>query len=218
MNNPTATDREGLAAFLMRLRGQGISDRNLLSVLEATPRRLFVPEQWHSVAWSERMIPIGCGEALEGADLQASVLAALQLEPGHRVLEVGTGSGYTGALLGRLAARVLTIERFRSLAEDARKRFEELGIVNVTVKHADGSGGSPSDGPYDRIVVWTAFESLPRTFSDQLATNGIMIAPVGSGEGEQDLAKLTKVGSRFDREDIAKVRLQPIARSVAAAL
>lgn len=218
MNTPVANDREGLAALLMRLRGQGISDRNLFSALEATPRRNFVPDQWQSVAWSERMIPIGCGEALEGADLQAMVLSALQLEPGHRVLEVGTGSGYTAALLGRLTARVLTIERFNTLAQDARKRFEALGIVNVTVKHADGSSGSATDGPYDRIVVWTAFDALPRTFSDQLATNGVMIAPVGSGEGEQDLAKLTKVGSRFDREDIAKVRLQPIARNIAAAL
>jgi protein-L-isoaspartate(D-aspartate) O-methyltransferase len=88
----------------------------------------------------------------------------------------------------------------------------------VAVKHADGSGGAPADAPFDRIVVWAAFDSLPRTFSDQLATNGIMIAPIGAAEGEQELAKLTKIGSRFDREDIAHVRLQPMLRGVAAAL
>lgn len=211
-------DREGFGALMQRLRSQGTASPALVEALEATPRKGFVPSQWQDVSWSERMIPIGCGEAIEGADLQAAVITALQIEPGHRVLEVGTGSGYTAAIMARMAARVLTVERFRTLADDARRRFEALGIFNAVVKHADGSVGAPSDAPFDRIVVWAAFDALPRTFSDQLATNGIMIAPIGPAEGEQELAKLTKVGSRFDREDIAHVRLQPIIRSIAARL
>ena len=212
------TDREGFGALMLRLRARDIATPALVGALEATPRAGFVPDQWQGVCWSDRMIPIGCGEAMEGMDLQASVIAALQIEPGHRVLEVGTGSGFTAAILGRLAARVVTVERFRTLAEEARRRIETLGIFNVVVKHGDGSVGSPADAPFDRIVVWAAFDSLPRTFSDQLATNGIMIAPIGPAEGEQELARLSKVGSRFDREDIAQVRLQPITRGVAAAL
>jgi len=218
MNQQTAADREGLGALMLRMRAMGISSPTLLGALEATPRRGFLASQWQDVSWSDRMIPIACGEAMEGIDLQVSVLAALQIEPGHRVLEVGTGSGFTAAILGRMAARVVTVERFRTLADDARRRLEGLGIVNVIVRHGDGSVGSPADAPFDRIVVWAAFDNLPRTFSDQLATNGIMIAPIGPAEGEQELARLSKVGSRFDREDIAHVRLQPIVRGVAAAL
>lgn len=218
MNSKTTDERPAFAAMLMRLRAKGITDRSLIEALQATPRRGFIPSQWQDVPWSDRMLPIPCGEAIEGVDLQATVIQALQLEPGHRVLEVGTGTGFTAALLAKLSARVLTIERFRSLATEARKRIEALGHTNVTVKHADGSNGAVSDGPFDRIVVWTAFESLPRIFVDQLATNGVMIAPIGPGDGEQTLAKLSKVGSRFDREDIGHTRFQPIARSIAAAI
>lgn len=216
--NGNGIDREGFGALMLRLRGHGSVPHALIEALEATPRRGFVPGQWQEVSWSDRMIPIACGEAIEGTDLQASVLTALQIEPGHRVLEIGTGSGYTAAIMARMAARVVTIERFRTLADDARRRLEALGIFNVVIRHGDGSNGAAAEGPFDRIVAWAAFESLPRTFSDQLATNGIMIAPIGPGEGEQELAKLTKVGSRFDREDIAHVRLQPIAKGVASTL
>lgn len=220
MNQLTGSnaDREAFSAFMQRLRVRGPVSAELEEALATTPRRGFMPSHWQDVAWSDRMVPIPCGEAIEGADLQATVIAALSLEPGHRVLEVGTGTGFTAAIMARMAARVVTVERYRTLAEDARRRMEALGIFNVVVKHADGSNGAPSEGPYDRIVVWTAFDSLPRTFVDQLATNGVMIAPIGPSEGEQELARLTKVGSRFDREDIAHVRLQPITRGAAAAL
>jgi protein-L-isoaspartate(D-aspartate) O-methyltransferase len=164
------------------------------------------------------MVPIECGETLEGADLQAAVIAALQLEPGHRVLEVGTGSGFTAAVMARMAARVVTVDRYRTLVEQARQRFETLGISNAFARLADGSNGLPGEGPFDRIVVWASFDSLPRPFIDQLSTNGIMIAPIGLPEEVQLLAKLTKVGSRFEREDIARVRLQPVVKGVAAAI
>lgn len=210
------TPREGLAAFLLRQRGRMSAE--LTSAFEAVPRERFVPEQWISAAWSDRTVPIECGEAIEGVDLQAAVIQALGIEPGHRVLEVGTGSGFTAALMARLSARVTTVERYRTLAEAARQRCEDLGLTSVAVRHADGSNGLHANGPYDRIVAWAAFESLPRTFTDQLATNGIMIAPIGPGEDIQELARLTKVGSRFEREDIAQVRFQPVVRSIASAM
>lgn len=216
--NMVLDDREGFAAFLLRLRSLGTPPKDLVAAMEATPRKTFVPAAWQSVAWSDRMVPIECGEALEGADLQAAVIAALQLEPGHRVLEVGTGSGFTAAVMARLAARVVTVDRYRTLAERAKQRFEALGIANALARQADGSEGLPGEGPFDRIVVWAAFDALPRTFVDQLSTNGIMIAPIGPAEDIQLLAKLTKIGSRFEREDIAKVRLQPVIRGVAAVI
>ncbi len=211
-------DREGFAAFLLRLRGKGIVAKSLIAAFEATPRRGFVPGQWQSVAWAEGMIPIECGEAIEGADLQAQMLAALAIEPGHRVLEIGTGSGYAAAVLSRLAARVITVERYKTLTEQARQRFEALGIGNAFVRQADGSNGLAAEGPFDRIVVWAAFEALPRGFVEQLSTGGMMIAPVGPAEGQQALVRLLKIGSRFEREDIGKVRFQPIQHSVAAVI
>ncbi|AZV21701.1 protein-L-isoaspartate(D-aspartate) O-methyltransferase [Mesorhizobium sp. M7A.T.Ca.TU.009.01.3.2] len=209
-------DREGFAAFLLRLRGRGTVPKALIAAFEATPRRGFLAAQFHQIAWSDRMLPIECGEAIEGADMQAAVIAALAIEQGNRVLEIGTGSGYTSAVMSRLAARVITTDRYKTLAEQARQRFEALGIGNVIVRHADGSGGLPNEGPFDRIVAWASFDSLPRFLLDQLSSGGIVIAPIGPEEGEQVLAKLTKVGSRFEREDIGLVRLQPILRGVAA--
>ena len=213
---PTAEDREGLAALMLRLRRHGGLPRDVGAAFEATPRRDFVPAQWQGVAWSPRMLPIECGETIEGADLQAAVIAALAIEPGHRVLEIGAGSGYTAAVMARLAGRVVTCERYRTLANQARQRFEALGINNVFVRQADGSNGLAGEGPFDRIVSWAAFDGLPRAFVDQVSTNGLMIAPIGPSDGEQDLARLTKVGSRFEREDIAKVRFQPVVGSLAA--
>lgn len=208
------SEPEGIAPFLQRQRGR--LSPELTAAFQSTPRGEFLSEQWGDVAWSDRTVPLDCGEAMEGVDLQALVLQALGVEPGHRVLEVGTGSGYTAALMARLSARVTTIERFRMLADAARRRFEAMGLTSIALRHADGSNGLHANGPYDRIVVWAAFESLPRTFSDQLASNGVMVAPIGPGEGIQELARLSKVGSRFEREDIAHVRFQPIARSIAA--
>ncbi len=210
--------REGFAAFLLRLRGKGMVPKALIAAFEATPRAGFVAGHFHPVAWSERTLPIECGEAIEGADLQAAVIAALAIEPGNRVLEIGTGSGYTAAVMARLAGRVVTIDRYKTLAEQARQRFEALGIGNVIARHADGSNGLPGEGPFDRIVVWAAFDTLPRFLLDQLSSGGVVIAPIGPEESEQVLAKLTKVGSRFEREDIGSVRLQPILPGMAAVL
>jgi protein-L-isoaspartate(D-aspartate) O-methyltransferase len=217
MNLPI-DDREGFAAFLLRLRGRGTVPKALIAAFEATPRRGFLAPHFHQIAWSDRMLPIECGEAIEGADMQAAVIAALALEEGNRVLEIGTGSGYTAAVMSRLATRIVTVDRYKTLVEQARQRFEALGIGNVIVRQTDGSGGLPAEGPFDRIVAWAAFDSLPRFLLDQLSSGGIVIAPIGPEEGEQVLAKLTKVGSRFEREDIGMVRLQPILRSVAAVL
>ncbi|HEY6630813.1 MAG TPA: protein-L-isoaspartate(D-aspartate) O-methyltransferase [Rhizobiaceae bacterium] len=210
--------REAFASFLLRLRGKGIVDKTLVSAFESTPRPAFVPERWQSVAWTEGMIPIECGEAIEGPDLQAQVIASLAIEPGHRLLEIGTGTGFTAAVMARLAAKVITVERYKTLTAQARERFEALGLTNVSVRHADGSQGLAAEAPYDRIVVWAAFDSMPRSFVEQLASNGVMIAPIGPEEGLQTLARLTKIGSRFEREDIGAVRLQPIQKSIAAVI
>jgi protein-L-isoaspartate(D-aspartate) O-methyltransferase len=208
-------EREGFAAFMLRLRGRGIA-RDVVAAFEATPRAAFVPQHHEPHAWSDRMLPIDCGEAIEGVDTQAHVIASLGFEPGHRVLEIGTGSGFSAAVISRLAGRVITLDRYKTLTDQAKQRFEQLCITNVTVRQADGAHGLAAEGPFDRIVVWCAFDSHPRLFVDQLASGGYMVAPIGPEEGRQVLARLTKVGSRFDREDIGEVRLQPFIKGVAA--
>jgi protein-L-isoaspartate(D-aspartate) O-methyltransferase len=216
--NAVTGDKEDFAAFLLRMRARGIDRRDLMTAFETTPRRNFVPAQWQAEAWSQRMLPIECGEAIEGIDLQAQVLSALDLQPGQRVLEIGTGSGYTAAVMGRIAARVLTLERYRTLAELARQRLSALEIGNVFVRQEDGREGAGADGPFDRIVAWAAFEEHPRHLVDLLSTGGVAVVPIGPAEEVQALARLSKVGSRFEREDIATVRLQPLAEGVAAAI
>lgn len=211
-------ERERFAAFLLRMRGAGLDRRDLMAAVEATPRASFVPPQWRADAWSDRSLPIECGETIEGIDLQMRAIAMLSLEPGSRVLEIGTGSGFTSAVMARLSARVLSLDRFRTLCEAARTRHETLGLSNILIRQADGSQGAPAEGPFDRIIAWASYESLPRSFVDQLASGGIMIAPIGPGDGVQVMEKLTKLGSRFEREVVGNVRFQPMAAGVAAAI
>lgn len=210
-------DREGFAAFMLRMRARGIGGSELFSAIEATPRGTFVPAEWHRWTWSQRSVPIECGEVIEGCDLQATVLHALEIGSGHRVLEIGTGSGYTAAVMSRLAARVISLDRYQTLVDNARIRHEGLGLKNVITHKADGAAGV-EDGPYDRIVVWAAFEEPPRRFAEFLTSGGILIAPVGPAEEVQLIQKFVKTGSRFERTDIMPARMQPLAKGVAQAL
>ncbi len=211
-------EREGFATFMLRLRGRGLASRELIDAFEATPRASFLPGQFHTMAWSERMLPIECGEAIEGADLQATVIGGLDIQPGNRILEVGTGTGFTAAVMARLAGRVISLDRYRTLADQARERLQALNISNAVIRQADGSSGLAGEGPFDRIVAWVAFDSLPRFFVDQLSSGGTLIVPIGPDEGVQTIARLTKVGSRFERADLGQARLLPAVKGLAAKL
>lgn len=214
----TLTDREGFAAFLLRARASGVRDTALLSALETTPRRAFVPAIHANVAYGGRSIPIDCGETLEGLDLQARMLSALGVEPKHRILEIGTGTGYTAAVMARIGARVVSIERFRRLAEAARVRLEQAGIRNVIVRHGDATALDAADGTFDRVISWVAFETLPRNFVDVVSTNGIMVTPIGASETVQRIVRLQKIGSRFDRDDLGDGRFTVITGGLPAIL
>ncbi|MCB1426808.1 MAG: protein-L-isoaspartate(D-aspartate) O-methyltransferase [Zhengella sp.] len=213
-----ASGNEALAAFVLRMRAQGIDDKGLFAAIEATPRRAFVPAEYQLAAYGARSCPIACGETIEGLDLQARVLAGLGLQASHRVLEIGTGSGYTAAVMARLAGRVTTVDRFRTLIDQAGERFRTLGLTNILQRHGDAERAIEGEGPFDRIVVWAAFDSLPRAYADLLSSGGVMFAAIGGPEDVQSLARLTKIGSRFERDDVGQVRFQALARGVAAAL
>lgn len=211
-------EKEGFAALVLRLRSEGISDLDLLTAVEQTPRSQFVPVPFADEAYSSRTVPIDCGSFMEGADLAVRLLHRLQVKPGHRVLEIGTGSGFTAAVIARIAERVLTVERYRTLVAAAQGRMDALGLRNVVVRQADGSNGMPGEGTFDRIFVTAAFPSLPRFYAEQLTHGGSMIAPLMVDEETCMMTRLTKTGSRFEREDLFTVPYLPIVPHIAAAL
>ncbi|WJH39851.1 protein-L-isoaspartate(D-aspartate) O-methyltransferase [Aliirhizobium terrae] len=211
-------EKEGFAALVLRLRGEGISDLDLLTAVEQTPRSQFVPAPLAQEAYSSRTIPIDCGAFMEGADLAVRLLHRLQVKPGHRVLEIGTGSGFTAAVMGRIAERIMTVERYRTLVTGAQERMEALGLRNVVVRQADGSNGMPGEGTFDRILVTAAFTTLPRFYAEQLTHGGSMIAPLMQEDDTCLMVRLTKTGSRFEREDLFTVPYLPLVPQIAAAL
>ena len=211
-------EKEGFAALVLRLRAEGVSDLDLLTAVEQTPRSLFVPPQFAEQAYSSRTIPIECGSFIEGVDFAVRVLHHLKIKPGQRVLEVGTGSGFMSAVMARMAERVLTIDRYKTLTTNAQRRIDSLGLRNVIIRQADGSAGLQGEGTFDRILVTAAFNSMPRFYADQLVSGGSMIAPLMISENECRLARLTKTGSRFEREELFDTPYLPIVPRLASQL
>ncbi|NJL09043.1 MAG: protein-L-isoaspartate(D-aspartate) O-methyltransferase [Methylacidiphilales bacterium] len=204
--------------FLLGLRQRGIRDTNVLRALETVPREIFVDPADRDVAWEDRALPIACGQTISQPSLVATMTEALDVHPDHTVLEIGTGSGYQAAILGKLAGRVVTLERFRTLAEQAEARLKRLGLSNVEVHVADGALGWPAAAPYDRIVITAAAAEIPPAVFEQLAVGGIMIAPVGP-EGEvQELLRICRTETGRDERSLLPVRFVPLLPGVARSL
>lgn len=216
--NTAPSEREEFAALVLRLRGEGLASHDILTAVEQTPRSLFAPPQMTGGFYSSRTIPIDCGAFMEGADLVVRLLDRLKIGAGHRVLEIGTGSGYTAAVMGRLAERVLTIERYRTLVSAAQKRMDQLGLKNVIIRHGDGSHGLTGEGTFDRILVTTAFPQMPRFFAEQLVSGGSVIAPLMVSDDVCRMVRLTKTGSRFEREELFDAPYLPVIPQVASFL
>lgn len=177
-----------LAALLRR---RGIADARVLGAMAAVPREEFVPEELRRRAYDDRALPIGHGQTISQPFMVATLCAALQLEGGERVLDVGTGSGYQAAVLAELAAEVITIERVPELAEQARATLAAAGYGRVEVHVGDGTLGYPKRAPYDGIAVAAAAPILPQTLYEQLALGGRLAVPVGSRR-EQWLEVVTR--------------------------
>lgn len=212
------TNREALAEFLLRLRSRGITNHRLLSAFEDVPRRNFVPIIHVSEAYARGQMPIECGQSMTAVSMVAKLLSALEVERENRVLELGTGTGYQTALLAKLCEKIVSVERFRTLHEKAHQRLTQLGIPNAILKLMDGSKGCAELGINDRIISNFAFPEIPRDFIDNIASNGIMIAPIGPADGLQVVKKFTKVGSRLQVEDLFSVRMQPAIQGVSKAI
>jgi protein-L-isoaspartate(D-aspartate) O-methyltransferase len=218
IGTPPADDRVGRMGFLLSLRRRGICDPAVLRAMDEVPREHFVRPENLDSAYADHAMPIACGQTISQPYVVAYMTELLSVEPHHRVLEVGTGSGYQAAVLSRLAHEVVSIERYRTLADAARVRLETLGFNNVQVVLGDGFVGMPDQAPFDRIVVTAAAEEVPDALIEQLADDGIMVLPLGPHAGAQSLVKLTKTKDRVTREKLIAVRFVPLVRGQAREL
>jgi protein-L-isoaspartate(D-aspartate) O-methyltransferase len=218
IGTPPADDRVGRMGFLLSLRRRGICDPAVLRAMDEVPREHFVRPENLDLAYADHAMPIACGQTISQPYVVAYMTEQLSVEPHHRVLEVGTGSGYQAAVLSRLAREVVSIERYRTLADAARVRLETLGFNNVQVVLGDGFEGVPDLVPFDRIVVTAAAEEVPDALIDQLAEDGIMVLPLGPHAGAQSLVKLTKTKDGVMREKLIAVRFVPLVHGQAREL
>jgi protein-L-isoaspartate(D-aspartate) O-methyltransferase len=209
-NVPSGDDDVGRMQFQLSLRRRGIADKAVLRALDEVPREHFVESQFVETAYADQALPIACGQTISQPYVVAYMTEKLDLKPHHRVLEIGTGSGYQAAVLSRLAREVISIERYRTLADAARMRLQTLGYGNVEVRHGDGFAGAPDRAPFDRIIVTAAAESVPHKLVEQLADGGVMVLPLGPHGGAQSLVRLTKNESGLQREDLIAVRFVPL--------
>jgi protein-L-isoaspartate(D-aspartate) O-methyltransferase len=196
--------------FLLTLRRRGIGDQAVLRAMDEVPRERFVETEFIDTAYADQALPISCGQTISQPYVVAYMTEQLGVHPHHRVLEVGTGSGYQAAVLSRLAREVVSVERYRTLAEQARERLQALGYDNVEVVVGDGLAGVPARAPYDRIIVTAAAEQVPQALIEQLADNGVMVLPLGPHSGAQHIIKLTKSSTGVTRENLIGVRFVPL--------
>lgn len=207
---PAADDVERME-FQLALRRRGISDQAVLRAMDEVPREYFVAAGFTDTAYADQALPIACGQTISQPFVVAYMTEKLEIEPQHRVLEIGTGSGYQAAILARLAREVVSIERYRTLADAARERLKTLGYTNVTIRSGDGMAGAPDLAPFDRIMVTAAAEEVPEPLVAQLAEGGKMVLPVGPRHDAQYIVRLTKQpGGALTREELIAVRFVPL--------
>lgn len=196
--------------FMLTLRRRGITDAAVLRAMDEVPREMFMPESLRDQAYQDHAMPIECGQTISQPYVVAYMTELLELQPQHRVLEIGTGSGYQAAVISRIASQVVSIERYRTLAEGARKALDRIGYTNVEVIVGDGFEGARHRAPFDRIIVTAAAEEVPQALLDQLAEGGILVLPLGPHSGPQQIVRLRKSGGGMTREELIAVRFVPL--------
>ena len=193
-----------------QIRRRGVTDRPVLDAMERVPRHEFVPDRLKDQAYGDFPLSIGCGQTISQPYIVALMSECLALEPGDRVLEIGTGSGYQAAILAEIVAEVYTVEILRPLADEAAERLRRLGYTNVHVQNADGYYGWPEHAPYDAIIVTCAAEHIPSPLVEQLADGGKLVLPVGPPGEYQTLYEVTKVGKEIAQRNVTGVLFVPL--------
>ncbi len=194
-----------------QIAARGLCRPDLLRAFHEVPREQFVPPRFAAQAYEDGPLPIEAGQTISQPYIVALMIDAAGIGPGDRVLEIGAGSGYAAAILGWLAASVVTLERHAELAQLASERLGRLGYNNVEVVLADGTTGWIPGAPYDAILVAASGSHIPHVLLDQLAPGGRLVMPVGAADGVQRLLKATRVApDRYSEEDLGPVRFVPL--------
>ena len=201
--------RKRAAMVEEQLAARRIRDQRLLSVMGDLPRHRFVPPGLSSRAYEDGPLPIGEGQTISQPYIVAEMTEALRLVGDEKVLEIGTGSGYQTAILCRMSAEVVTVERLESLSRAAQAILASLGIGNVRFRVGDGTLGSPEDAPFDRVIVTAAAPDVPGPLFAQMREGGIMVIPIG-GRWEQDLVSVRKEKGEPRREYLGGCRFVPL--------
>jgi protein-L-isoaspartate(D-aspartate) O-methyltransferase len=195
----------------VHLAGRGIRDRRVLDAMREVPREEFIDGGMREFAYEDSPLPIGEGQTISQPYIVALMIEAAELGPGDRVLEVGAGSGYAAAVIGRIAKTVHAIERHAPLAAQARERFERLGYDNIDLRVGDGSRGWPEAAPFDAILVAAGAPETPQALREQLAVGGRLVIPVGDDESGQRLRRITRTGrEEYTQDDLGGVRFVPL--------
>lgn len=205
-----ALDRKKEEMIRHHLERRGIRDARVIEAMREVPREEFVSGNLVEFAYEDTPLPIDEEQTISQPYIVALMAEMLELKPDDRVLDIGTGSGYAAAVMSHIAGKVYSVERHRVLAEAARERFEQLGIDNIEVLHADGSKGWPEHAPYDAICVAAGSAEVPQALKDQLAEGGRMIIPVGDYARDQRLVRLTREDGRIETTNLGYVRFVPL--------
>lgn len=196
------------------LRGRGIKDRRVLEAMASIPRHRFVPARLQSSAYDDRPLPIGKGQTISQPYIVAFMTELLELQGTERVLEIGTGSGYQTAVLGKLAAEVFSIEIIPQLSEQAKNVLDQLGIRNIQLKAGDGFFGWAEKAPFDSILVTAAAAKIPERLWRQLREGGRLVMPLGAEGQSQKLIRATKTAGKQTIEDITDVLFVPLTGAI----
>ena len=187
-----------------------MSDTGVLSAMERVPRELFVPKAFQDQAYENIALPIGAGQTISQPQIVAEMTSALELGPRLKVLEVGTGSGYQAAVLAHLCRRLYTVERHRTLAEEAEARFVQLRLTNIVMLVGDGSEGWPAQAPFDRIIITAQAGMLPDILLAQLREGGVMILPIMEKGRGQKVVRLRRTAEGIEKETLLDARFVPL--------
>ncbi len=194
-----------------QIAGRGIDNARLLAALREVPREAFVPHDQVEYAYQDSPLPIEADQTISQPYIVAMMIDAAEVAPGDKVLEIGAGSGYAAAVMGRIADEVIAIERHDALARLARERMDRLGYDNVTIIHADGTHGLPEEAPFEAILVAASGSHVPETLLRQLSLHGTLVMPVGEPNQIQRLVKICRTSEEdFEEEDLGPVRFVPV--------
>ncbi|MCG6882712.1 MAG: protein-L-isoaspartate(D-aspartate) O-methyltransferase [Silicimonas sp.] len=207
-------DAEAKMQFLFALRSRGVMDKRVLEAMEKIDRGAFVKGLFAERAYEDMPLPIACGQTISQPSVVGLMTQALRVEPRHKVLEIGTGSGYQAAILSQLARRVYTLDRHRRLVAEAQAVFDKLNLTNITAMAADGTRGLPEQAPFDRILITAAAEDPPGPLLNELKPGGIMVVPVGQSDAVQVLIKVTRTETGFDYDELRHVRFVPLVEGM----